>query len=737
VAVSAVGVMALIYSLSPVNPEKLERRKKGGKYIMTQDCCATKRCCSGVAGEATIVVASPPMAPSCCDSTSGKCASDEEACTSSRKAACCGTSSSSSSGKPHDHHDHHGHHHDETTAHLHHHHDKKHEEDLNSSEAGGGVRLCLAVVRENGADVVIFDATGVPRTFRTSAANIAHQLCFRSHGFDDLLTPCFDNDGKHGAPDESCFCGVETPHLHAHVRDPKTCGGEQEKTKLSDQELSYWASQTLHPAEEEDETKASALGSASLIHIPVTESMPNQCNYKEAVRMSSAGSDGASHPTTEGLRHRQGNRRMHKVQHDDHVDYLVHNAETGQLHLEHPCTDCGSSDVHGKFNAAGERRLQKPAVQLHFFTVSPRPFNLLECVAELFEPYSDRVAAVENILPHHHSARSVTKSSTTTTTPTLHEVPLPSQVRKLNGAVVRSTIKCTQICCASEIPLINSVLQPLKGIASIRINVPLKQVLIDHDPGTVTAAELQQALTQFGATVMRDGGGGAASVPKKRPAGRSQFYVLNICCASEIPAINGIVEPLSGVKNVAINTTTKMVYVDHELDIITAAQICAALNAERFGAEVKVDAAATALQNAAVSARSAFVKSTLLVSNDVSDPDTETLTTFLQTFVETSQLETFVVDVPTKTIVVVHNPFCLTAEKIAELVSERTQLEATVSLDGADPSLWTFPQQLQDDGDKSGDDLHDDEGFTYPRLTVMVSGVLWIISMLSLIGGNW
>ena len=86
-------------------------------------------------------------------------------------------------------------------------------------------------------------------------------------------------------------------------------------------------------------------------------------------------------------------------------------------------------------------------------------------------------------------------------------------------------------------------------------------------------------------------------------SGRSQFYVGGICCASEIPAINSILEPLPGVKNVSINTTTKTVYVDHEPGILSAHQICDALNAERFGAEVRVDAA-DALQ---IHARSAFV----------------------------------------------------------------------------------------------------------------------------------
>ena len=101
-------------------------------------------------------------------------------------------------------------------------------------------------------------------------------------------------------------------------------------------------------------------------------------------------------------------------------------------------------------------------------------------------------------------------------------------------------------------------------------------------------------------------------------------------------------------------------------------------------------------------------------------------------------MEKFVVDFPTKTITVVHNPFCLTAQRIADLLSERTQLEATVSTDGADPAVWKFPETLRDAADNDNIEGMDmDEKMTYPRPTVIISGLLWVISMLSLIGGNW
>ncbi|KAL3763618.1 hypothetical protein ACHAW5_003916 [Stephanodiscus triporus] len=36
-----------------------------------------------------------------------------------------------------------------------------------------------------------------------------------------MLTPCFDANGKHDAPEEGCQCRVDKPHLHVHDYDPK------------------------------------------------------------------------------------------------------------------------------------------------------------------------------------------------------------------------------------------------------------------------------------------------------------------------------------------------------------------------------------------------------------------------------------------------------------------------------------------------------------------------------------
>ena len=610
--------------------------------------------------------------------------------------------------------------------------------------------LCLAVVRENGADVVLFDATGVPRSFTYSGD--AGKLCFSTHGngqVDDLLTPCFDEDGKHGVPDESCFCGVDTPHLHAHMHDPKTCKDEDEdndekkKNAQGERNLQYLAQLTLHPTGNDFFLEEAE----RLVNMAVSEQLPKQCNSKEISR----------HMNEHGLTQSQNKRRMHKIQHDDHVDYLVHDETTGDLTLEHPCDSCGDNDLHGQFHLVGKRRLQgNDKMQLHFFEVAPNAFHILDHLSSLFDPNTERVMAArparddghDHSHHHkhshgrshghgHHHGHDKTPAAVAPGSPKKRpcrdsgicdaSTALLDDMSDLEAfddrKTVRSTLICTDICCASEIPMITEVLEPTDGVEKVLINVPVKMVIVDHDPSVVTAKHIEGVLNKnrFAAKVKHDG---AASQAAGYTSGRSQFFVQKICCASEIPAINSIVEPIAGVTKVSINVTSKMVYVDHDTEVVSATEIADALNGERFGAHVRHDAAKDARAQL-----SAFVRSTLTFES-TSSPDIETLKDFLGTF-DPSQMEAFVVDVPAKKIHVVHNPHLLTVETIvAKLADDCSGIEARIVVNGAESADWDFPE-FEEELERL------DEVASRPSVPTILSGVFWVVSMLSLIGGNW
>ncbi|KAL7540531.1 hypothetical protein ACHAXR_012232 [Thalassiosira sp. AJA248-18] len=82
--------------------------------------------------------------------------------------------------------------------------------------------------------------------------------------------------------------------------------------------------------------------------------------------------------------------------------------------------------------------------------------------------------------------------------------------------------------------------------------------------------------------------------------GSSKLFVKGICCASEIPQVESILRPMEGVVEISINTTTKTVYVDHDVDIVSVNDIATALNDQGFGAVIKKDAAVTMDQLAGI-----------------------------------------------------------------------------------------------------------------------------------------
>jgi copper chaperone CopZ len=273
--------------------------------------------------------------------------------------------------------------------------------------------------------------------------------------------------------------------------------------------------------------------------------------------------------------------------------------------------------------------------------------------------------------------------------------------------------------------MITKILEPVAGVQKILINVPVKMVTIDHDPDVVSAKDIEAILNKnhFGAKIKTDG---AVTLAAGSTCGRSQFFVQKICCASEIPAINSIIEPMFGVSKVSINVTTKMVYVIHDTATVSATDICDALNADHFGAQTRHDAA-----NDVRAPMSAFVRSTLsFASSDTSSPATQTLKEFLGTF-DPTQMEMFVVDVPLNKISVVHNPHILSAETIVEKMAQDTGIQATIIVNGAESANWDFPEVGEEE-----EEAHK-KAVSHPSIATILSGVFWGISMFSFIGGNW
>eukprot|EP00980_Cylindrotheca_fusiformis_P030228 scaffold24572_cov157-Cylindrotheca_fusiformis.AAC.1 len=205
------------------------------------------------------------------------------------------------------------------------------------------------------------------------------------------------------------------------------------------------------------------------------------------------------------------------------------------------------------------------------------------------------------------------------------------------GTLVKSTFVVKNICCAAEVPMVDSIVKPLQGVTNVDILTKTKLVHVTHDPNVITTQEILHALNlqELNASLKRDGDGATAKAitpASSGASGRSTFFVNGICCASEIPAINEILKQLKGIQKVSVNVPNKMVYVEHVFDLVSAQNIKEALDQEHFFTKVEKDAQATS------GFLSKYVESTILVSSLLETSDTPRIKTTLQEHYTKEQL---------------------------------------------------------------------------------------------------
>jgi len=605
----------------------------------------------------------------------------------------------------------------------------------------------IAVVQENGGNITIYDADGKGQSFSYKGKTNGKKLCFSTHGaknVDDLLTPCFDEDFKHGDPEEDCYCGVSTPHVHAHLHDPKTCDADSNNNGASSFVGDGWLTQlarvTLHPTETGEEKKE--------ICLPVTEQMPNECNSKQLLDHN---------------KNKNKNARKVKVQHDDHVDYLVHDSKADKLYLEHPCETCEDSDVHGQFDAVGKRTLKgldgDKDFKLHFYEVTKKPFSVQNFVSSLYDTEEFRAHAgnyssfTDFVNPPEkknfwgvsckYSTDGILASCCVNGTCSSSSMAgTPST--ELAAEIVRSTFACKNICCSSEVPMIKDVVCPLQGVGTVTVNVPLKQVYVDHDVSVITAGQIFETLkdNSFGPSLKRDGGKAAAilQLQKKKQQqtaaaantkGRSQYFVNGICCSSEIPLIDSLLRPIEGVDNVRINVTTKAVYVDHDTSVVSAQVICDYLNRDGFGASITRDAAV----EVAAAAASNFVTSVVTFLSSIDDSGLASIDATLS-YYEYSQMKSYHIDPESKKITFMHNPYTLSIDTVVKKVQVEKGITMVVETDGFETLKMEKNGSIIGDEDGSDNSNEVGEG-NRPSTATILSGIFWILSMFSYAGGRW
>ena len=264
---------------------------------------------------------------------------------------------------------------------------------------------------------------------------------------------------------------------------------------------------------------------------------------------------------------------------------------------------------------------------------------------------------------------------------------------------------------------------------------------------------------------------------------RTRLRVAGICCSSEVPIVRSIIKPLPGVRKVGINVATKVVFIDHDPTIITAKLLVGALNDERFDAVILNDgglelknANGGGIENTAAEPssstellqlesipKSKFVESTYFIPGMLTYTSSQhqnkltksscPISKVLQQNFFKDQLRAFHLHAPSRTLKVEHDPTVLSASKIMNVLvqglandnDEWGSIELAHDGDAEGlilPALSNNNDDARQDNEEGGQDLllNKGERRKYCRglkINVIISGIFWILSLLSFIGGPY
>jgi len=179
-----------------------------------------------------------------------------------------------------------------------------------------------------------------------------------------------------------------------------------------------------------------------------------------------------------------------------------------------------------------------------------------------------------------------------------------------------------------------------------------------------------------------------------------------------------------------------LVYVHHNVDVTSANSIANALSNDGFAATITTDAAIAMDQMAGIP-MDAFVDSKFDLADVLEHMGSadkgkiaDVIKACLDQKFDENQVKKVTVNGQEKILTISHNPYYLTASKIVDVLASY-MFDVTITSDGGADGMWAL--SLMKEGTQETIE-HESAGV---RWTVVLSGVFWVISMLSLIGGNW
>lgn len=119
---------------------------------------------------------------------------------------------------------------------------------------------------------------------------------------------------------------------------------------------------------------------------------------------------------------------------------------------------------HGTLQLSAKRTLNREH-SLHFYDVPTREFNCMSFFSDFITMDSDRVNSALNVLtlPEKDTGCACCPDDSSAPCPKSGETKADLADAR-DETSVRSTIYVAKICCSSEVPAINAILNPIEGM---------------------------------------------------------------------------------------------------------------------------------------------------------------------------------------------------------------------------------------------------------------------------------
>ena len=200
--------------------------------------------------------------------------------------------------------------------------------------------------------------------------------------------------------------------------------------------------------------------------------------------------------------------------------------------------------------------------------------------------------------------------------------------------------------------------------------------------------------------------------------GESKFHVDDIC-DEELEEIQIILNKLDGIEEIQMDIQSETLLVKHNADVITADDIEQKLTSTGFLTDVEYDFTSRMGQSK-------------FHIDDLCENEMDEIKTILKKL--NGIQDDVQVDIGSEMIMVHHDANKIMAEEISR------KLTANGFLTDIEYDFTTEPMVPQDNTviDTAADDNHNmlEEDTAYPRPTVMLAGLFWLLSMISYVGGT-